>query len=101
MIPVADLATIALMAVVTYATRLIGYLLMQGRILGARGSAMLDSAPGCVLIAVIAPYFVSTRPAGLAALAIAAAAAAARAPMLVTVIGAVAVDGALRHLLAR
>ncbi len=100
MIPAVDLLTIGVMAVATYATRLGGYLFLRNRTLGVRGTAVLGSAPGCVLIAVIAPYFVSTRPADLIALAATAAAVAARLPMLVVVLGAILVDGALRHVLS-
>ena len=45
---------IALMAVATYLTRIGGYLLLGGRELSPRIMTMLDTVPGCVLVAVIA-----------------------------------------------
>ncbi len=99
MIPAADLATIGAMALATYATRAGGFRLLRGRTLSLRARTVLEAAPGCVLIAVIAPYFLSPRPADLIALAITAA-AAARLPMLGAVVVAVASAGLLRHLLA-
>ena len=98
MIPAADLATIASMALATYATRIGGYLLLRNRVLGSRAQAVMAAAPGCVLIAVIAPYFVSPRPANLVALALTVA-AATRLPMLATIVVAVASVGLLRHVL--
>ena len=56
----------------------------------------MAAAPGSVLIAVIAPHFVSPRPADLIALAVTVV-AAARLPMLATVAIAVVSAGALRH----
>ncbi len=82
MIPVANLMTIALMALATYFTRIGGYLLLRDRTLSPRAQVMMESAPGCVLISVIAPHFVSHRPADLIALAIMLVAAAIRWPML-------------------
>jgi hypothetical protein len=32
-----------------YVTRIGGYLLLRGRTLGARGTAIMEAAPGCVL----------------------------------------------------
>ena len=98
MIPDIDLATILLMALATYGTRAGGYLLLRNRTLGLRARAVMTAAPGCVLIAVIAPHFVSPRPADLIALAVTVA-AAARLPMLATVAIAVVSAGLLRHVL--
>ena len=98
MIPAIDLATILLMAAATYGTRIGGYLLLRNRMLSPRAKAVLDAAPGCILLAVIAPHFVSPRLADLVALAITAV-AAIRLPMLGTVAVAVVSAGLLRHLL--
>ncbi len=98
MIPAIDLATILLMALATYATRAGGYLLLRDRSLGVRAQAVMAAAPGCVLIAVIAPHFVSPRPADLIALAVTVV-AAARLPMLATVAISVLSAGLLRHAL--
>ena len=98
MICASTLLTIALMASVTYLTRVLGYVGLRSRDLGPRATAVLEAAPGCVLIAVIAPAFVADRPADLLALAITAA-AAARLPLLPTVVLGVAAAGVLRHVL--
>ena len=56
------------------------------------------AAPGCVLIAVIAPSFVADRPADLTALAVTFA-AATRLPLLPTGLVGIAAAGGLRPLL--
>ena len=98
MIHTLSLLTILAMAAVTYFTRIAGYLALRNRTLGPRAEAVMAAAPGCVLIAVIAPYFVSTAPADLLALAITIV-AAMRLPMLATVVIAIISTGLLRHLL--
>lgn len=92
------LATIILMAIVTYLTRIGGYLVLGGRELSLRTLTVLDTAPGCVLIAVIAPAFVSGRVADLIALAVTGA-AATRLPLLATVLIGIGSAGLLRHML--
>ena len=88
--------TIASMAVVTYGTRIGGFLLLRNRALSPRAMAVLEAVPGCVLISVIAPRFVSDKPAELLALAITLL-AAWRLPLLPTVIVSVVATGLLRH----
>lgn len=90
------LLTIVLMACATYLTRICGYLVLRNRSLSPRATAVMEAAPGCVLIAVIAPHFVSSNPADLAALALTLL-AATRFSMLPTVIIGVASAGLLRH----
>jgi uncharacterized membrane protein len=92
------LATIVLMAFVTYLTRIGGYLVLGGRELSPRIMAVLDTAPGCVLIAVIAPAFVSGRIADLIALSLTMM-AATRLPLLPTVLIGVGSAGLARHIL--
>jgi len=92
------LATIASMALVTYLTRIGGYLILGGRQLSPRTMTVLDAAPGCVLIAVIAPLFVSGNAADLIALSITLV-AASRLPLLPTVLIAVLSAGLARHLI--
>lgn len=94
------IATILAMAIVTYVTRIGGYLLLAGRDLSPRTTAVLEAAPGCVLIAVIAPAFVSGRAADLLALTITAIAAAMRLPLLATVLIGIGSAGVLRQLLS-
>jgi uncharacterized membrane protein len=90
------LLAIVLMAGVTYLTRIGGYVVLRNRTLSARATAVMEAAPGCVLISVIAPAFVSRNPADLLALAITLF-AAARLSMLPTVLLGVASAGLLRH----
>lgn len=92
------LATIVLMALATYLTRIGGYLMLGGRELSPRTLTVLDTAPGCVLIAVIAPVFVSGRIADLIALSLTIA-AAIRLPLLPTVLIGICSTGFARHLL--
>ena len=98
MIDPLTLATILLMAAVTYLTRVSGYLLLRNRTLGPRATAVMEATPGCVLISVIASHFVSGRPADLLSLAITLL-AATRLPVLPTILIGVASAGLLRHLL--
>ena len=90
--------TIILMAAVTYLTRVSGYLLLRNRTLSRRATAVMEATPGCVLISVIAPHFVSSRPADLLSLAITLL-AATRLPVLPTILIGVVSAGLLRHLL--
>ncbi|HRN88163.1 AzlD family protein [Hyphomicrobium sp.] len=79
-------------ASVTYLTRLAGYIALRNRTLSPRIVEVMEAAPGCVLISVIAPHFVSDRPADLAALAITLF-AATRLPLLATVVIGVCAAG--------
>ncbi|MGO4681922.1 AzlD family protein [Hyphomicrobium sp. 2TAF46] len=98
MINSTTLLTILLMASVTYVTRVAGYLALRNRVMSARVVEVMEAAPGCVLISVIAPDFVSDRPADLVALGITLA-AATRLTILPTVIIGVASAGLLRYLI--
>jgi len=95
--PITILA-IVLMASTTYFTRISGYFFLRNRTLSPRLVTVMQSAPGCVLISVIAPDFVTGRPADLVALAITIL-AATRLPILPTVIIAILSAGILRALL--
>lgn len=90
--------TIVLMAATTYLTRIAGYLILRDRMLSPRTRAILDAAPGCVLITVIAPHFVTSNPADLLALAISLL-AAMRFSLLPVVVISVASTALLRYLL--
>ena len=96
MIDMQTLAVVVLMALSTYATRILGYLALHGRPLSPRMRSVLESVPGCVLISVIAPAFVSDRPADLLALAVTVL-AATRLPLLPTVIIGIVSAAVLRH----
>lgn len=86
------------MLAVTYSSRLLGFYALRNRKLNAHAAAMMEAAPGCVLIAVIAPHFVSDKPHELIALVVAIF-AAARTNMLITVILAVATSALFHYLL--
>ena len=92
------LLTILLMAATTYLTRVLGYLVLQNRSLSPRMLMVMDSVPGCVLLAVIAPAFVSDQPANLLGLAITLL-AACRFGLLPTVLIGVTATGLLRTFL--
>ncbi|MER9437335.1 AzlD family protein [Mesorhizobium sp. M0618] len=98
MIDATTLFTIVLMAGVTYLTRIGGYVVLRNRMLGARATAVMEAAPGCVLISVIAPAFVSKSPADILALAVTLV-AATRLSMLPTVLIGISAAGLLRYLI--
>lgn len=93
----AALITILGMALVTYGTRVLGFLLLRDRVLSHRTRTMMEIAPGCVLISVIAPHFVSPHPEELLAIAVTTI-AAWKLPMLATVAVGVASLAFLRLL---
>ncbi|MBT0730161.1 AzlD family protein [Rosenbergiella nectarea subsp. apis] len=86
------------MALSTYFTRIIGYLLLRNRQLSPRMQAIMDAAPGCVLITIISPYFVTDKPTDLLALAISLF-AASRWSLLPVVVISVVSTALLRCLL--
>lgn len=96
MIDPMNLLTILMMAAVTYMTRIGGYVFLRNRTLSARIQTVLESAPGCVLITIIAPDFVTGHPADLVALALTMV-AATRFSILPTVVIAIVSAGVLRH----
>ncbi|RUX23892.1 AzlD family protein [Mesorhizobium sp. M7A.F.Ca.US.011.01.1.1] len=98
MIDATTFFTIVLMAGVTYLTRIGGYIVLRNHMLGARATAVMEAAPGCVLISVIAPAFVSKSPADILALAVTLV-AATRLSMLPTVLIGISAAGLLRHLI--
>lgn len=97
MLSLSALITIIGMASVTYLTRLIGYFLLKNRVLSQRTRIVLESAPGCVIISVIAPYFVSPHPEMIIAMVISAA-CATRFSMLPTLVISVASLGILKFI---
>ncbi|MCX8744095.1 AzlD domain-containing protein [Snodgrassella sp. B3882] len=96
MIDLSTLLTILTMALVTYATRVTGYLLLRNRVLSARMRRMLEAIPGCVLIAVIAPAFATQNIANLLALALTLL-LASRCSFVVTVVGSIVLTALLRY----
>lgn len=98
MIDPVTVLTIVLMAGVTYLTRMLGYVVLRNRSLSGRMLPVMEAAPGCVLISVIAPHFMSDNPADLIALGVTLL-AATRLPMLPTVIVGIVAAGGLRHIM--
>lgn len=98
MISLSTFFTILLMAMMTYSTRILGFLALHNKTLSPKMNAVMTAAPGCVLITVIAPYFASNKPADLAALAITLL-AATRLSFLPTVLIGIIAAAFLRHTL--
>lgn len=87
--------TIAGMALVTYLTRILGYLVLRNRHLSPRARSVMESAPGCVMVSAIAPYFVSSNPAEVIAMIITVG-CAMRLSMLPTLVISIASLGVLQ-----
>ena len=85
MIHSTTLIAILLVAATTYLTRILGYLLLKNKTLSNKQRKILEVVPGCVLISVIAPYFVKDNVADLLAIAITLL-AASRFSLLPTVV---------------
>jgi uncharacterized membrane protein len=90
--------TILAMSVVTYATRVSGYLLLRKRMLSPRMTKVLETIPGCVLIAVIAPAFATNNITNLIAV-LATLLLATRFSLLPAVVGSIAITALLRYFL--
>ncbi|WP_374571040.1 AzlD family protein [Acinetobacter sp.] len=99
MIHSATLTAILFIAATTYLTRILGYVLLKNKTLSNKQRQILEVVPGCVLISVIAPYFVRDNPADLTAIAIALL-AASRFSLLPTVAVSMASAAVLRLALA-
>lgn len=67
----AEFLTILAMLIMTYSTRLLGWLFLKNRRFSVRTQALLEAAPGCVMVSIAAPFFFTTNPAHLCALAVA------------------------------
>lgn len=85
MIHSTTLGAILLVAATTYLTRILGYVLLKNKTLSNKQRKILEVVPGCVLISVIAPYFVKDNVADLLAIAITLL-AASRFSLLPTVV---------------
>lgn len=85
MIHSTTLIAILLVAATTYLTRILGYVLLKNKTLSNKQRKILEVVPGCVLISVIAPYFVKDNVADLLAIAITLI-AASRFSILPTVV---------------
>ncbi|MNY94816.1 Branched-chain amino acid transport protein (AzlD) [compost metagenome] len=85
MIHSTTLVAILLVAATTYLTRILGYVLLKNKTLSNKQRKILEVVPGCVLISVIAPYFVKDNVADLLAIVITLI-AASRFSLLPTVV---------------
>lgn len=85
MIHSTTLGAILLVAATTYLTRILGYVLLKNKALSNKQRKILEVVPGCLLISVIAPYFVKDNVADLLAIAITLI-AASRFSLLPTVV---------------
>ncbi|WP_062033744.1 AzlD family protein [Acinetobacter sp. BMW17] len=98
MIHSTTLVAILLVAATTYLTRILGYVLLKNKTLSNKQRKILEVVPGCVLISVIAPYFVKDNVADLLAIAITLL-AASRFSLLPTVVISMLSAALLRTLL--
>lgn len=91
-----ELLTILGMCAATYSSRLLGYFFLRNRALSPQVRKLLDSAPGCVMVSVVAPAFMTTNPADLVTL-LAVVCVARRVNLAILVVLAVALNAFLRH----
>ena len=98
MIQMSTFIAILLVALTTYATRLLGYVLLKNKTLSKRQRKILEVIPGCVLISMITPYFLRDDPADLIAI-IVTLFVASRFGMLPTISISMASAAILRMLL--
>jgi uncharacterized membrane protein len=95
----ADLHTvlaILVMGLATYATRLAGYWLLQGRPITGRLKAAMDAVPAAILVSVIAPNVFLGGIANMIGGAAALASALLRFPLLLTILIGCVTVAALR-----
>lgn len=90
------LLTIFCMGLATYATRLAGYWLLQGRPVTGRAKVAMDAVPPAILTAVIAPAVFLQGPAEMIAGALTLGSALLRLPLLVTILVGVGSVAGLR-----
>ena len=94
----ADVITILGMCAATYSSRLLGYLFLRKRVLSEQTRKLLDAAPGCVMVSVVAPAFMTTNVADLVSLGVVVL-LAKKMPLAALFVVAVALNAGLRHLL--
>lgn len=85
-------------ALTTYLTRVLGYAFLKNKTLTPKQTQILEVVPGCILISVIAPYFVKDNPADLCAIIITLI-AASRFSLLPTVFISMFATALLRYVL--
>ncbi len=90
---------ILVLGAMTYATRIAGYWLLQGRMVTGRLKAALDAVPPAILVAVIAPSVLLNGKPEMLAGAFTLGLALMRLPLLVTIVGGAGAAALLRLLL--
>lgn len=98
MIHTPTVIAILFIAATTYLTRILGYVLLKNRSLTNKQRQIMEVVPGCVLISVVAPYFVKDNPADMIAIIITLI-AASRFSLLPTVAISMASAALLRLVL--
>lgn len=98
MIQMSTFIAILLVALTTYATRLLGYVLLKNKTLSKRQRKILEVIPGCVLISMITPYFLRDDLADLIAIMVTLF-VASHFSMLPTILISMALAAILRTLL--
>lgn len=98
MIHTPTVIAILFIAATTYLTRILGYVLLKNRSLTNKQRQIMEVVPGCVLISMIAPYFVRDNPADMIAIIITLI-AASRFSLLPTVAISMASAALLRLVL--
>ncbi len=93
----AEVITVLGMCAATYSSRLLGYLFLRRKKLSPQTRKLLDAAPGCVMVSVVAPAFMTTNPADLVTL-IVVVFLAKKLNLAVMTALAVALNALLRHL---
>ena len=93
-----EFLVILAMCAATYSTRLLGWLLIKDRSMSPRARALLDAAPGCVMVAIAAPFFFTTNPVHLISLFVAIV-VSRKAGMASTVLAAVGTAAVLGQIL--
>lgn len=93
-----ELLVILGMLAATYSTRLVGWFMLRGRTVSPVVQRMLDAAPGCVMIALCTPAFMTTDPAALVTLVLTVV-VAFRTNLACTIVFAVLMNGLLQHIL--
>jgi uncharacterized membrane protein len=89
---------IVVMGLATYATRVAGYWLLQGREVKGRLKAAMDAVPPAILVSVIAPTLFMNGNNNMIAGALTVGSAILRLPLLVTIAVGVGSVAALRAL---
>ncbi len=93
-----EFLAILAMCAATYSSRLLGWFLLKDRSMSPRARALLDAAPGCVMVAIAAPFFFTTNPVHLIALLVAIV-VSRKAGMASTVLAAVGTAAVLGQVL--